>query len=115
MIFSILYVSMAIVGVTFCCVGAVSYLAWPEVTHGSITAELSEEHPGSVLWTICALLASASVRMCACARVCLCLNVVACCIVIGSVLLAPVTSRTSVPLLLPPPCPHALDNTATIN
>jgi solute carrier family 36 (proton-coupled amino acid transporter) len=60
-IFSVLYVSMMIVGTTYCCIGGLSYLAWPSVTKGSITAQLSEDHPGSFLWTLCAVIASIAV------------------------------------------------------
>ena len=48
-IYSLLYVSMGLVGVVYCGVGCLSYLAWPTVTAGSITAELSENYPKSPL------------------------------------------------------------------
>ncbi len=48
-IYSLLYVSMGLVGAVYAGVGLLSYLAWPRVKAGSITAELSENYPGSPL------------------------------------------------------------------
>ena len=48
-IFSITYITMAVVAVVYTGVGFASYLAWPDITKGSITAQLAEDHPNSGL------------------------------------------------------------------
>ena len=52
-IFSMLYVTMAIVGSCFLFVGALSYMAWPGIEKGSITAQLAADHPTSGLFAVC--------------------------------------------------------------
>lgn len=47
-VWPLLYISMACVGFVYAAVGLLSYLAWPKVTAGSITAELAATRPGII-------------------------------------------------------------------
>ena len=54
-IFWLLYLSMGIITGLYCLVGLLCYMAWPHISKASITAQLAEDYPDSVMVQISAI------------------------------------------------------------
>ena len=54
-IFWLLYLSMGIIAGLYCLVGLLCYMAWPDISKASITAQLAEDYPDSVMVQISAI------------------------------------------------------------